>query len=186
MRRRAVWMYGHLLWMFNVPEGRGQLNNGLAMGTGAGTDDLVQPTLVITDGNLTQNFDGIDIEFILAPHTEAPAAMVFFFPQYNSICLAEICNQCQHNVLTPRGAQVRDTLAWSEALDKMLVWVDRIEASEELSAWGPHHWPRWSRACVREYIEGQRDLYRDLHDQTVRLMNEGFSANGIFSMSDVA
>ncbi|MCL2010937.1 MAG: MBL fold metallo-hydrolase, partial [Synergistaceae bacterium] len=196
MNRRAVWMYGFLPRMIEdnsdlIPERRGQVSNGLAIGSGSGTSfkDLQNLNVIpITkDGLLEDGIDGTSINFILTPHTEAPAEMVFYFPDYNSICLAEICNQCQHNVLTPRGAQVRDTKTWSEALDKILPWVTAGGSdAPELSAWGPHHWPRWGEDDVREYIEGQRNLYKELHDQTVRLMNAGFQTNSVYDMRDAA
>ncbi|MCL2011039.1 MAG: MBL fold metallo-hydrolase, partial [Synergistaceae bacterium] len=181
MLRRADSMYGHLLWEIDIPQGLGQVNNGLAIATADdGTARLPRPTLVITDNNLKQSFGGTAVEFIMAQNTESPAQMVMFFPDYNSICLAEICNQTQHNVLTPRGAQVRDTKAWNEALGKMkTAWVDNNRDTSELSAWGPHGWPRWGRDAVREYIDKQEGLYRELHDQTVRLMNEGLGMKDI-------
>ncbi|MCL2011106.1 MAG: MBL fold metallo-hydrolase, partial [Synergistaceae bacterium] len=181
MLTRANSMYGHLLWKYDIPERHGKVSNGLAIDSATnGTARLPgrdpargdQMQFIKEDGE-THYYDGTRVDFIMAQNTEAPAQMVFFFPEYNSICLAEICNQTQHNVLTPRGAQVRDTKAWYEALDKMLAWVDEDDGSE-LSAWGPHTWPRWGSAEIAEYIEGQRDLYRDLHDETVRLMNEGY------------
>ncbi|GHS99224.1 hypothetical protein AGMMS50276_22460 [Synergistales bacterium] len=43
--------------------------------------------------------------------------MTMLFSDYRSLCLVEICNQTQHNILTPRGAEVRDTIAWSSAPD---------------------------------------------------------------------
>jgi alkyl sulfatase BDS1-like metallo-beta-lactamase superfamily hydrolase len=169
-------MYGITLRLTDIPEGRGQLNNGLAIGSGTGTSDLIPPTLVIKQ-NGAKSFDGTSVEFLLAPNTEAPAEMVMLFPDYNSICLAEICNQAQHNILTPRGAKVRDTIAWSDALSAMKrQWVDAGRAD---SAWGPHHWPRWGKDAVGEYIDKQARLYRYLHDETVRLMNEGLDMKEI-------
>ena len=171
MRRRANWMYGSPLWTLDIPKGRGQVNNGLALSTAAaGTNELTAPTTIVAK-NGAMSFDGMTVEFLLAPETEAPSEMTMLFPEYRSICLAEICNQTQHNLLTPRGAQIRDAMAWSEALDRMKrEWVDAGLAD---SAWGPHTWPRWGSAEVGEYIAKQSGLYRDIHDQTVALMNQG-------------
>ncbi|MCL1892662.1 MAG: MBL fold metallo-hydrolase [Holophagaceae bacterium] len=171
MLRRAGWMYGMQLWAISIPEGRGQVNNGLAIGSGNGTTYLEPPNVIVTkDGRLP--FDGTNVDFILAPHTEAPASLVMFFPDYKSICLGELVNQTQHNILTPRGAQVRDTLAWSNALDKMAQqWVNTGLAD---SAFGSHHWPRWGKEDVAEIIDMQSKLYRSLHDGTVALMNAGY------------
>jgi alkyl sulfatase BDS1-like metallo-beta-lactamase superfamily hydrolase len=169
-------MYGMLLWRIDIPEGRGQVNNGLAIGSGTGTSDLTAPTMIIAQDGV-KTFDGTAVEFLLAPHTEAPAEMTMLFADFRSICLAEICNQTQHNILTPRGAQVRDTIAWSDALMKMKDrWVDAGLAD---SAWGPHNWPRWGKDAISDYIGKQSELYRELHDRTVGLMNEGYDMKEI-------
>ncbi|GHV51826.1 hypothetical protein FACS1894216_06780 [Synergistales bacterium] len=115
MSQRARSMYGVALWspQLDIPQGRGQVNNGLAIGSGNGTSGLAPPDVYITTTGETKKFDDINVEFLMAPHTEAPAEMAMLFGEYNSLCLAEICNQSQHNILTPRGAEVRDTVAWT-------------------------------------------------------------------------
>ncbi|GHS87348.1 hypothetical protein AGMMS49957_07030 [Synergistales bacterium] len=179
MSQRARSMYGAALWspQLDIPQGRGQVNNGLAIGSGNGTSGLVSPTLTITASNTAQTFGGINVTFLMAAHTEAPAEMVMLFEEYNSLCLAEICSQTQHNILTPRGAEVRDTIAWSEALDKMKTrWID---ASRVESAWGPHTWPRWGKDDIAAYVGKQSRMYRYIHDQTVYLMNKGYDMTEI-------
>ena len=176
MSGRSRSMYGSLLWRIDIPQGRGQLNNGLAVGSGYGTSGLTAPTRFITQ-NGSVVFDGTTVEFLLAPHTEAPAEMAMLFPDYRSLCLAEICNQTQHNILTPRGAEVRDTIAWSGALDEMKrQWID---AGKVDSAWGPHTWPRWGKEDIADYVGKQSRLYRYIHDQTVFLMNQGYDMEEI-------
>ncbi|GHS93138.1 hypothetical protein AGMMS50276_02720 [Synergistales bacterium] len=179
MSQRARSMYGAALWspQLGIPQGRGQVNNGLAIGLGNGTSGLMPPNTIINADNTTKVFDDINVTFLMAAHTEAPAEMVMLFEEYNSLCLAEICNQTQHNILTPRGAEVRDTIAWSDALDSMKKWVDGNPAVD--SAWGPHTWPRWGNAEIADYIGKQSRLYRYIHDQTVFLMNKGYDMTEI-------
>ncbi|MCL2010867.1 MAG: hypothetical protein FWG71_10060, partial [Synergistaceae bacterium] len=118
-----------------------------------------------------------EVEFILAPGTEAPASMVMMFADYNSIGVADMCVQTQHNILTPRGAQLRDPLAWSDSLDEIKRrWVDAGRAD---SVWGGHNWPRWGKDAVAEYIGKQSRLFRFIHDQTVFLLNKGYDAREI-------
>ncbi|MDR1776893.1 MAG: MBL fold metallo-hydrolase [Desulfovibrio sp.] len=177
MSRRARIMYGLPLRLApkDVPPERKQVNNGLAVGSGSGTSGMVPPTVLVRE-NKTLTFDGTPVEFLLAPRTEAPAEMAMYFPGFRSLCVAEICNQTQHNLLTPRGAEVRDPLAWSNALDEMQrKWVD---AGLVDSAWGPHTWPRWGKD-VAGYVGGQARLYRYIHDQTVFLMNNGYGMTEI-------
>ncbi|GHV57215.1 hydrolase [Deltaproteobacteria bacterium] len=173
MSRRARTMYGLALRIVpgDLPPERGQVNNGLAVGSGVGTPGLAPPTVSVRE-NGALSFDGTPVEFLLAPHTEAPAEMAVYFPEFRSLCLAELGNQTQHNLLTPRGAEVRDPLAWSEALDTLLrQWV---KAGLVDSAWGPHTWPRWGAEEIAEYVGKQARLYRHIHDQTVFLMNHGY------------
>jgi alkyl sulfatase BDS1-like metallo-beta-lactamase superfamily hydrolase len=177
MSLRARTMYGMALRFIpkDVPPERGQVNNGLAIGSGSGTSGLKPPTVLVKESE-TLTFDGTPVEFLLTPHTEAPAEMTMYFPEFRSLCLAEICNQTQHNLLTPRGAEVRDPIAWSNALDAMKrKWVD---AGLVDSAWGPHTWPRWGKD-IADYVGKQARLYRFLHDQTVFLMNRGYDMTEI-------
>ena len=48
------------------------------------------------------------------------------------------------------------------------------------SLFATHHWPRWGRRRGRRVlIASQRDAYRYLHDQTLRLANHGLTMNEI-------
>jgi len=168
MNRRATYMYGALL-----PRGpRGHVDSGLGKTVPMlGSVGLIAPTEEIRETGAERELDGVRFEFQLTPGTEAPAEMNFFFPEHRLLCMAENCTANLHNVYTPRGAQVRDALAWShyvgEALER---WGSRTE-----TVFASHHWPRFGAARVRRYLEKQRDLYRYLHDQTLRLANHGFT-----------
>lgn len=115
--------------------------------------------------------DGVRIVFQVTPGTEAPAEMNFLFPDHRALCLAENCSATLHNLYTPRGAEIRDALAWSgyidEALEQCVPQADVVFAS--------HHWPRWGADEIARYLVGQRDTYRYLHDQTMRLANHGLT-----------
>ena len=89
--------------------------------------------------------DGVTIEFQLAPGTEAPAEMHFFFPSGRALNLAENTNHTMHNLCPRRGSQVRDALAWSKHLHAALHrWGDQIDV-----LFAQHHWPTWGQAKVR-------------------------------------
>lgn len=165
MTRRATYMYGILL-----PRGaRGLVGSGLGQTTPLGTFGLISPTEVITDSGSELLVDGVRIECQLTPGTEAPAEMNFLFPDHRALCMAENCTATFHNVYTPRGAQIRDALAWSTYLHESLSqYAGRVEVS-----FASHHWPRWGTDAIRRHLEAQRDLYRYLHDQTMRLANHG-------------
>ncbi len=130
---------------------------------------LIVPTVDITTTGETHTIDGVEIEFQMAPGTEAPAEMHFYFPRFRALCMAENATHNLHNLLTLRGALVRDPHAWAgyltEAIDRFAHRADVVFAS--------HHWPTWGNERLVEFLSLQRDMYAYLHDQTVRLLNQG-------------
>jgi alkyl sulfatase BDS1-like metallo-beta-lactamase superfamily hydrolase len=168
MGRRAAYMYGSLL----EPGPTGQLGTGLGLATSIGRLSLVAPTVDITETGQELTVDGIRMEFQLTPGTEAPAEMNFLLVDQRALCMAENATHNLHNVVTLRGALVRDARAWSRYLDEAIVrFGDRLDA-----VFAQHHWPRWGRPRALDLLEKQRDLYGYLHDQTLRLLNQGFTA----------
>jgi alkyl sulfatase BDS1-like metallo-beta-lactamase superfamily hydrolase len=160
-------MYGAAL-----PRGpRGSVGAGLGQTTATGTPSLVVPTLDITRTGQTETVDGVTIEFQMTPGTEAPAEMNFFLPGLSALCMAENATHTLHNLLTLRGALVRDPHVWSsyltEAITRFASRADVVFAS--------HHWPTWGRENLTTFLEQQRDLYAYLHDQTLRMLNQGFT-----------
>jgi alkyl sulfatase BDS1-like metallo-beta-lactamase superfamily hydrolase len=171
MVRRAQFQFGATL-----PKGpRGQVDAGLGKGTSRGTVTLIPPTLVITQPFETHRIDGVEIVFQLAPETEAPAEMHMFYPGLRALNLAENATHNLHNTYPLRGAQVRDANGWAKYLDAAL---DRFADDADV-VFAQHHWPVWGRARVRDFLATQRDLYKYLHDQTVRLMNHGLKPSEI-------
>jgi alkyl sulfatase BDS1-like metallo-beta-lactamase superfamily hydrolase len=174
MTRRATYMYGTLL-----PRGPlGQVGCGLGQAPSTGEVAIIVPTLDIRETGETHTIDGVEIEFQMAPGTEAPAEMHFYFPRYRALCMAENATHNLHNLLTLRGALVRDPHAWSgyltEAIDTFADRADVVFAS--------HHWPTWGRESIVEFLSLQRDMYAYLHDQTLRLLNQGYTGVEIAEM----
>ena len=170
MLRRAQYQFGPFL----AKGPRGQVDCGLGKSMSAGSVALVRPTDLIMATGDRRTIDGIEFEFQMAPHTEAPAEMHFFVARYKLLNLAENCTHNFHNLLPFRGADVRDALAWSRYLGEALqMWGGKAQVM-----CGQHHWPVWG-ARVDEMIAQQRDLYKFAHDQTVRLMNHGLTASEI-------
>jgi len=171
MARRAGYMYGAVL--ARGPEG--QVGAGLGQTTSAGTVTLIAPTDYITATGDERVVDGIRMEFQVTPGTEAPAEMNLLFPDHAALCMAENATHTLHNLLTLRGALVRDPNVWAsyitEAIDRFMDRTDVVFAS--------HHWPTWGSDRARGYLELQRDLYAYLHDQTLRMLNKGMSGSEI-------
>lgn len=168
MRRRAMYMYGVLLP--NATDGH--VDCGLGKRTPFGSSGLIAPTGSITHTGEVLAIDGVSIEFQMTPGTEAPAEMNFYFPKFRALCMAENCSSTMHNLYTPRGAEIRDALGWSRYIDQSLeLFLERSDV-----AFASHHWPRWGAADIEHWLAGQRDLYRYLHDETMRLANHGLTA----------
>ncbi|MGB8404601.1 MAG: alkyl sulfatase dimerization domain-containing protein [Mycobacterium sp.] len=167
MARRAAYMYGAVL----ARGPQGQVGCGLGQAPSLGEVALIVPTVDITATGEKHTIDGVEIEFQMAPGTEAPAEMHFYFPQFRALCMAENATHNLHNLLTLRGALVRDPHGWAgyltEAIDTFADRTDVVFAS--------HHWPTWGRDNIVEYLSVQRDLYAYLHDQTLRQLNQGYT-----------
>lgn len=171
MGRRATYMYGNLL----TPSPTGFVTTGLGAALSMGSTGFVLPNDIIKTTGETRTLDGVDIEFQMTMGTEAPAEMVFYFPQFKALCMSEITSHHLHNVYTPRGAQVRDALAWADQINESIdLFGDRLEIQ-----FASHHWPTWGREAAVHYLEKQRDLYKFIHDQTLRLANLGYNKEEI-------
>jgi alkyl sulfatase BDS1-like metallo-beta-lactamase superfamily hydrolase len=166
MFRRAQFQFGPLL-----PRGaRGQVDAGLGKGVARGTVGLIAPTMSIEKAVETHTVDGIEIVFQLAPETEAPAEMHMFYPQLGVLNMAENACPLLHNFIPLRGAVARDPRIWAKYIgDAIAMYVPKTDVMI-----GQHHWPTWGRHAVLDYLEAQRDLYKHIHDQTLRLMNKGW------------
>lgn len=165
MARRAQFQFGHTL-----PKGAdAQVDAGLGKTLPMAQPGLLAPTITIEQPFESHVIDGVTIEFQLAPDSEAPSEMHFYFPGLRALNMAENTNHLMHNLCPLRGAQVRDALAWSkylnQALHRFAGQVDVVLAQ--------HHWPTWGTEAIKVFLSEQRDMYRVLHDQTVRLMNHG-------------
>ncbi|MGB1755336.1 MAG: alkyl/aryl-sulfatase, partial [Pseudomonadales bacterium] len=171
MGRRATYMYGNLL----PASPSGFVTTGLGAALALGSTGFIVPTDIIATNTETRQIDGIDIEFQLTMGSEAPAEMVFFFPQFKALCMSEITSHHLHNIYTPRGAQVRDAMAWSKQIQES---IDRFGSRLEV-AFASHHWPTWGQSDAITYLKKQRDLYRYIHDQTLRMANLGLGPEEI-------
>ncbi|MBL6691274.1 MAG: MBL fold metallo-hydrolase [Pseudomonadales bacterium] len=171
MGRRATYMYGNLL----KPSPTGFVTTGLGASLSMGSTGFVLPNDIIKETGETRTLDGVEVEFQMTMGTEAPAEMVFYFPQFKALCMSEITSHHLHNVYTPRGAQVRDALAWADQLNESIdLFGDRLEIQ-----FASHHWPIWGREAAVRYLAKQRDLYKFIHDQTLRLANMGYNKEEI-------
>jgi alkyl sulfatase BDS1-like metallo-beta-lactamase superfamily hydrolase len=171
MGRRSRYMYG--MSLPRTP--RGHVGSGLGKEPSLGSHAIAHPNLLISQTGEDLAVDGVRMVFQYAPETEAPAELTVFFPDFNAWCGAELVSRTMHNLYTPRGAQVRDALAWSSAIDEALtLFGDQTDV-----IFNSHHWPVWGRVDARNYLASQRDIYKYIHDQTLRLAASGLGPDEI-------
>lgn len=168
MSRRAQFQFGYTL----ARNACCQIDSGLGKNMPRGTLTFIAPTMLIRAETETHVIDGIEIVFQLTPDSEAPAEMHFFFPQLRALNLAENGTRTLHNLCPLRGAQVRNAQLWSRYLGQSL---ERYAPHADV-VFAQHHWPTWGSERITAFLQQQRDLYKFLHDQTVRLMNHGLNA----------
>lgn len=171
MSRRASYMYGNLL----PADAKGQVGAGLGTTTSAGTVTLIPPTDIITKTGEKRTIDGLTYEFLMALGSEAPSEMLWYIEEKKAISAAEDATHTLHNTYSLRGAKIRDPLAWSKYLNTALsMWGDKAEV-----LFAQHHWPTWDNDNVKELLKSQRDLYRFINDETLRLANHGYTRDEI-------
>ena len=170
MGRRADYMYGTFLPKSVI----GHLDGGLGKGISIGDTGLIAPTDEIQQTLTTPiNLDGVDVVFMLAQDTEAPAEMLFHFPQFMALCAAEDMTHNLHNLYSIRGSQVRNAMAWWKVINETI----KIFLPTTNVIFAQHHWPMWKSQSdpdnLKKYLKSQRDLYKYILDQSLRLLNNG-------------
>ncbi|WP_238164578.1 alkyl/aryl-sulfatase [Kribbella pittospori] len=116
MNRRAGYMYGAAL----ARSPRGGLGAGLGQTLSIGTVSLMEPTDLITTTGHEEIVDGVRMVFQMAPDTEAPSEFLIYLPEHKALCAAEDATHNLHNLLTLRGAVVRDPHGWSNYLTETI------------------------------------------------------------------
>ncbi len=170
MSRRSAYMFGK-----NLPKTvTGHVGSGLGKGPVFGTFDIVKPTELISVDNTKLSIDGIEFVFQNASGSESIAELTFYLPQLKAFGGAELVSRNMHNLYTLRGAEVRNAIVWSNTINQALTLFGQADLY-----FGSHHWPVWGNDEVTTFLKNQRDLYKFIHDQSVRLMNQGFTGNEI-------
>jgi alkyl sulfatase BDS1-like metallo-beta-lactamase superfamily hydrolase len=173
MGRRALYQFGPLL----PPGPRGHVDCGLGNSIPIGPNTLIAPNRDITFTGEEMVIDGVRVVYQLTPETEAPAEMNFFFPDFDALCMAENCSHTMHNLIPIRGALVRNSLRWSKYINEAI----ELFGAKTKVLFTSHNWPRWGHDDAVEFLGLQRDLYKWMHDQTMRLANQGLVPTEIAS-----
>ena len=173
MSRRADYMYGKNL----ARSPRGHVGSGLGKGPSYGTFGIMEPTEIVDRTRQEKVIDGVRFVFQFTPDSEAPAELTFYLPDLKAFCGAEIVSHTMHNLYTLRGAKVRDALKWSGYIDEVMNLFGEAD-----TYFACHHWPMWGNKRILDFLKIQRDTYKYIHDQTVRLFNRGYTPLEIADM----
>lgn len=167
MSRRAAYQYGATLETGD----RGIVDAALGKGLSKGTITYVKPTHTVANTVAATSIvvDGLEMLFLNMPGAEAPAEMVTYIPSLKALWTAELTYHGMHNIYTLRGAKIRDALAWSKHLNQLLtLWGADVEV-----LFAAHSAPVWGNQEIGAFLRLQRDNYGVLHNQTMRLANNG-------------
>ncbi|HIG66881.1 MAG TPA: MBL fold metallo-hydrolase [Porticoccaceae bacterium] len=170
MTRRGSYMFGGSL----DHSVTGHVDAGLGKQVVFGSISIILPSVSIDQPVVALNVDGIDFEFYNMPGSEAPAELTFYLPKWKAFCGAEVLSHVMHNVLTLRGAKVRDALQWSDYIGQSIDRLDDVEVF-----FNSHHWPTWGHDRIIVQMQQQQDMYKFIHDQTLRLANLGYTPREI-------
>ncbi|MFT4519182.1 MAG: alkyl sulfatase BDS1-like metallo-beta-lactamase superfamily hydrolase [Halioglobus sp.] len=170
MSRRSMYMYGNQL----EHSARGHVGSGLGKSPAVGSPGIATPTRLIDTTGESITLDGVEFIFQNAPGSEAPAELTFYLPQHKAFCGAEVVSRNMHNLYTLRGAKVRDALKWSHYIDEAMQLFGGADVY-----FGSHHWPLWGQADIADFLKKQRDGYKYIHDQTLRLAALGYTPREI-------
>ncbi|KZL16835.1 Metallo-beta-lactamase superfamily protein [Pseudovibrio axinellae] len=174
MTRRASYMFGN-----GLEKGpKGQIGTGLGQTTSAGTVTYLPPTEFVVETGTELVVDGVPIVFQMANGSEAPSEFMFYFPKHKALCLSEVTSHVMHNLYTLRGAKVRNALDWSKYINESI----QLFGGDVEVAFASHHWPTWGNEGVEDFLKGQRDVYRFIHDETLRMANQGYTAREIANL----
>lgn len=167
MSRRSSYMYGGLL----PKDEKGTVDAGLGKLVATGTPGIIKPNKIISKDYESYTIDGIEFQFLMAQNTEAPAEFMIYIPKYRAASSAEVMNHTLHNLSTLRGAKTRDSLIWTKAIEKSKEFLkDRTDV-----LFGSHHWPIWEQRNIDDFLNKHGDLYKYIHDQTLRYANMGYT-----------
>jgi alkyl sulfatase BDS1-like metallo-beta-lactamase superfamily hydrolase len=141
----------------------------------AGKVEIIAPRDFMQYAISENIYAGIEMVVQNTPGTEAPSEMNTYIPSMKALWMAENVTGLVPNIYTLRGAQVRNSLRWSQHINKAL-----HEYGQEAEVmFASHHWPRWGNDRVQEVVRDQRDIYAHMNNQVLHHVNQGVTINEI-------
>ena len=148
---------------------------GPYLSVGKSAPGYVKPNVTF-DNELKLNIAGIAFEFFHAPG-ETNDQIFVWLPEYKALFPGDNIYKTFPNLYTIRGTSHRDVNAWINSLDMMLALEPK------------HIFPSHTQPFFGESALDTLTIYRDgiqfIHDQTIRLMNQGMQPEEIIENIDL-
>lgn len=170
-RRQSEYLNGSLL-----PAGtQGTLSVGKDETTVSGTTTYLVPTDFIQETGETREIDGVEIQFQLAEDTTGNVAMNLYFPDTKCLWLSENCSGTLHDLYDVTGEEAARPDRWADFLTETYALYGEL-AEIVIEA---HNWPHWGKDVIRSYLSNLASAYQYVFDQTLHLMNQGYTESEI-------
>ena len=158
--KRSTRMFGTLL-----PE-EDLINVGIGphLSVSKSPTGYIKPDLTFED-NLNLNIAGIDIELYHAPG-ETNDQIFVWLPNHKSLMPGDNIYKTFPNLYTIRGTSHRDVKGWINSLDRMKMFNPEF-------LFPSHTKPIIGKKEIDDALNIYRDAIQYIHDQTIRLMNQG-------------
>ena len=124
----------------------------------------IKPDVTFKD-NLNVNIAGIEFELFHAPG-ETNDQIFVWLPKHKTLMPGDNIYKTFPNLYTIRGTTHRDVAGWINSLDHMKTFDAEF-------LFPSHTKPIIGKENIKEVLETYRDAIQYIHDQTIRLMNEG-------------
>ena len=148
---------------------------GPYLSVGKSAPGYVKPNVTF-DNELKLNIAGIAFEFFHAPG-ETDDQIFVWLPEYKALFPGDNIYKTFPNLYTIRGTSHRDVNAWINSLDMMLA----LEPKHIF----PSHTLPFSGESALDTLMIYRDGIQFIHDQTIRLMNQGMHPEEIIENIDL-
>jgi len=134
------------------------------------TLEILRPTRTFSD-ELSINVGGVEMVLKYAPG-ETDDQVVIWLPEQEVLLPGDNFYRAFPNLYTIRGTRYRDPKTWADSLEMM-----RDLEPEYLVP--SHSRPVTGKAEIHRHLTDYRDAIRYVYDQTIRMMNEGMTADEI-------
>ena len=124
----------------------------------------IRPDVIFND-NLELNIAGIKIELFHAPG-ETNDQLFVWLPDHKALLPGDNVYKTFPNLYTIRGTTHRDVIGWVNSIDHMKTFDAEF-------LFPSHTKPIIGKEEIKEILTIYRDAIQYIHDQTIRLMNEG-------------